>query len=67
MMHFLFKLIKWLIILVLFAALSLGFYAGNLSYEELLMRPGTGFLGLRIIVWIWEGFMGLKIGMAGRG
>ena len=25
------------------------------------MRPGTGFLGLRIIGWIQEEFMGLKI------
>lgn len=46
MMHFLFKLIKWLIILVLFAALSLGFYAGNLSYEELFNAPWDRILGI---------------------
>ena len=45
-MHFLFKLIKWLIILVLFAALSLGFYAGNLSYEELFNAPWDRILGI---------------------
>lgn len=46
MMHFLFKLFKWLIILVLFAALSLGFYAGNLSYEELFNAPWDRILGI---------------------
>ena len=45
-MHFLFKLIKWLIILVLFAALSLGFYAGNLSYEALFNAPWDRILGI---------------------
>ena len=46
-MHFLFKLFKWLIILIIAAALVLGFYAGNLAYEELFTAPWDRILGIQ--------------------
>lgn len=46
-MHFLFKLFKWLIILIIAAALGLGFYAGNLAYEELFTAPWDRILGIQ--------------------
>lgn len=46
-MHFLFKLFKWFIILIIAAALVLGFYAGNLAYEELFTAPWDRILGIQ--------------------
>lgn len=45
-MHFIFKLFKWLIILAFFAAVGVGLYAGNLSYEELFKAPWDRILGI---------------------
>lgn len=45
-MHFLFKLFKWLLTLVILGALAFGLYLGNLSYEELFNAPWDRILGI---------------------
>ena len=45
-MHFLWKLLKTLLYLIIFALLAGGLYAGNLAYEELFTAPWDRILGI---------------------